>query len=1138
MAIKTTGVRFDLIAKDSASKVFDTVGKRAGTLDSSLGKTLKTAAKFGGVLAGAVAGGLAKAASDAVKFQTEMTKVQTQAGSSAKDVQALSKQVLGLAKSTEQGPQELAEALYHLKSVGMDNAAAMKSLKVASDLAAVGGSGLEDTTNALAGAWRSGIKGADTFSKAASTVNAVLGAGNMRMQDFVDAIGTGILPSAKSFGLSLNQVGAALALMTDEGVPATDAATRLRMSFSLLGAPSAAADKQLKKIGLTGLDLAQAMRGPDGLIGAVQLLKDHLDKSGLSAAQTSQLLSRAFGGGKSDSAILTMLNNLGVLKQKQDQVNSSMGKFPAAVAAQRKTIQAQYDIIKSNLESASITIGTKLLPPLSKFVQYLTKTALPEVGKFSSHLRSMVPVKQIEGDFKSAVGFVSDFITGLKGPKKVAVTPEWDTSKPFPVNEGMIPSVPKQKAPLPFPITEGLIPSTSEQKKTVSQGQQLGDQLRTALTGGLNDAVSGLDWNKLGKQLGAGLDVAFGWVAGHSKQLGGKISKAIQSIDWAQVGKTLGKTAVPFMVGFTDDLFTPLFTKDFWKKHWWDTLIAAISVIPVDEAFGAARAGVAKIPWGKLGDAIGDGLAKIPWGKSLNWAKWLGRTGADAYAAVSQIAAGIFREFTSAFSSKFPRLGQWFYEQLLLLPVRIGDMGRSMRTAFSKAMDSLVKSVPGLSNRFVRAFLKWLGRYTFYQTGTNLIVGLYNGITAKLAGAGKWVKSHVVDPVVDWVKSLFGIHSPSTVFAGIGSNLIAGLYSGITGKLAGIGKWANSHIKSPIVHAIVKPSSWLRGSGGSIMSGLVSGSWAWLSKKGNDFGTWARKIKSKIVSAVVDVFKIGSPSKVMMEYGGWIMAGLSHGMLQSKDALKTVAKEAFKTPLDAAEALYANGVQLPASWLAKVGGSLFANTLKGSLGSNQKLGQKMMAVAGFQAGDWPALDQLWIRESGWRTNATNPTSGAYGIPQALPPSKMASAGPDWRTSAATQIAWGLDYIRSRYGTPRYAWAHEQEFGWYAKGGLARPGMVAWVGENGPELMRVSAAGARIYSNRQSMAMARARNIPTPRGGQGGAGGGTVIVRPGDTHVHVHFDDEALRDLIDVQVRDGVEAGHDELLAAARNTGGW
>lgn len=76
------------------------------------------------------------------------------------------------------------------------------------------------------------------------------------------------------------------------------------------------------------------------------------------------------------------------------------------------------------------------------------------------------------------------------------------------------------------------------------------------------------------------------------------------------------------------------------------------------------------------------------------------------------------------------------------------------------------------------------------------------------------------------------------------------------------------------------------------------------------------------------------------------------------------------------------------------------------------------------------LNLLWMRESGWNRFAYNHSSGAYGIPQAVPGSKMASAGPDWRTSARTQIIWGMGYIRARYGNPWNAWQHELRYGWY------------------------------------------------------------------------------------------------------------
>lgn len=82
------------------------------------------------------------------------------------------------------------------------------------------------------------------------------------------------------------------------------------------------------------------------------------------------------------------------------------------------------------------------------------------------------------------------------------------------------------------------------------------------------------------------------------------------------------------------------------------------------------------------------------------------------------------------------------------------------------------------------------------------------------------------------------------------------------------------------------------------------------------------------------------------------------------------------------------------------------------------------------AAQFTAFSKIVERESGWNVAATNASSGAYGLVQALPGSKMASAGSDWKTNAATQIKWGLDYMKSRYGSPAAAWKFWQANGWY------------------------------------------------------------------------------------------------------------
>lgn len=80
--------------------------------------------------------------------------------------------------------------------------------------------------------------------------------------------------------------------------------------------------------------------------------------------------------------------------------------------------------------------------------------------------------------------------------------------------------------------------------------------------------------------------------------------------------------------------------------------------------------------------------------------------------------------------------------------------------------------------------------------------------------------------------------------------------------------------------------------------------------------------------------------------------------------------------------------------------------------------------------DFNCLIKLWNKESGWNPNAHNSSSGAHGIPQALPASKMSSEGSDYYTNGKTQIRWGLKYIKNRYGNPSNAWAHSQQKGWY------------------------------------------------------------------------------------------------------------
>lgn len=117
--------------------------------------------------------------------------------------------------------------------------------------------------------------------------------------------------------------------------------------------------------------------------------------------------------------------------------------------------------------------------------------------------------------------------------------------------------------------------------------------------------------------------------------------------------------------------------------------------------------------------------------------------------------------------------------------------------------------------------------------------------------------------------------------------------------------------------------------------------------------------------------------------------------------------------------------------VVSVGTLVIPKTTAAQQGTNRALGKQMAAdMYGWTGDQWACLDNLWKRESGWRTTAGNKSSGAYGIPQALPGSKMAKYGDDWRTNPATQIEWGLAYVKGRYSTPCGAWSHFLDHHWY------------------------------------------------------------------------------------------------------------
>lgn len=347
-------------------------------MQSSIGKGMAKAAepmnRVGGQLTKSVTlpivGIGVAAAKSAADFQSSMELIHTQAGAPQKEIENLKNKVLDLAVATGQSPQELAAGLYHLESTGLRGAKAMDALKVAAKAAATGMAPLEETASALGGAMYVGIKGAGNFNKIMGTLNAIVGTGNMRMANLVTGLGTGLLSAAKAAGISLQNVGGAMALLSDDNWKASSASARLATALHFLYAPSTKAQGALADIHITQANLVNALNSPGGLITALSLLKTRLDAlpGGLHGAKAHAVLGDVLPSGQG-RVMIVLMNQLDRYKQKVAQIDKDSGNLNKDFAATTQTstfkVRAAWDGVQVSL----IKFGDDVLPAVTKALQ-------------------------------------------------------------------------------------------------------------------------------------------------------------------------------------------------------------------------------------------------------------------------------------------------------------------------------------------------------------------------------------------------------------------------------------------------------------------------------------------------------------------------------------------------------------------------------------------------------------------------------------------------------------------------------------------------------------------------------------------------------------------------------------------------
>lgn len=301
------------------------------------------------------------AVKSAVQFQTSMTLLQTQAGASAKEVGKLNKEIIGLSGKGAHGfgPNELAEALYPIRSDGFKAAEAMKVLSAASAGARVSGAGLTLTANALGGVLRTyGVSGPEAAAKAMDSLNATVGFGKFKLEELDDALTSGFLTAAKRAGVGLNETGDALDALARKSIPPQVEATRLQKTFIQFGTVTGIAQKYLAKIGISQLQLAKDMKD-HGLIFALEDLKKHLGN--LSTEEQNVVLGEAFGRSKGSANVGALLEALPEMKKIQKE-REHYNTLQQALAGKEKTSQYQIDVAVAELKKSLIGLGQILIP--------------------------------------------------------------------------------------------------------------------------------------------------------------------------------------------------------------------------------------------------------------------------------------------------------------------------------------------------------------------------------------------------------------------------------------------------------------------------------------------------------------------------------------------------------------------------------------------------------------------------------------------------------------------------------------------------------------------------------------------------------------------------------------------------------
>lgn len=334
----------------------------------------------------ALAGAAAASVDMASKYQTSMKLIQTQAGASAAEVRKMSAAVLTLGGKVGSTPIQLSDALYHIESTGARGAKALNELKIAAEGAKIGQADLTDVTNALNSVMVSHIAKNMKMKQAMGELNAVVGAGDMHMQDLAEALGGGLTATMKLAGVHLDEMGAALAVFGDNNLRGAGAATALRMAVQGMLKPSTQGAAALAKLHISADELRTTL-AKKGLSATLADLHGKLVKFGGDKNTWNGQLIDAFTK-RSGTGLSMLMGQYTRYTKKQEEVRAGGNRFNKDWAETQKNFGVTLDKLKASLEALAIKVGTALLPPLTKLGNWMVNVGVPALVKVTNYFEN------------------------------------------------------------------------------------------------------------------------------------------------------------------------------------------------------------------------------------------------------------------------------------------------------------------------------------------------------------------------------------------------------------------------------------------------------------------------------------------------------------------------------------------------------------------------------------------------------------------------------------------------------------------------------------------------------------------------------------------------------------------------------